>query len=515
MGSDVNIAVPPLFSDTNITTTPTLQPVPETRQPVATPPSMEDLARMIMLGDGGILEQFVENTLDQLIPQAMRKARVREARAYLLAFSYGRRWRRLAWTKKLARQGRERRQNFAQSLRAMSKSSRASTPTDSNPIASLLGSHPGPVERSSSRIVPEADIIQNKRHSLPHNAEKWNSTRSGSGSMLPPSSLNGAGQTRPQKAYHKRSHTMTESLSANNPGKVGKFENSLSASRGRMLTSQVHVNESLIKKAQRLVSGRMDATQTDYFRLKAMGLDPDTPVVPRVLKRTRVPDDDDSDNGTLERKYKRVTPPASSSVPTVSLHSPAASLPRTIPTAIPSNVPTSKGVVVSSIKDDDLEDLLRRAREAREAMAADTEWMRETRATMSRSRSNSHDLHSSSQHGLGASMPSRTTLRLERTGGHGFYERAKQRRAEGAVNGTEKEKSKEQENTNDAKGNHAESSDGLELIESPKLGPVYPLQANWKTAYRGEQFASSNPFSALQNDGGCGAGTSADDAIEL
>ena len=44
------------------------------------------------------------------------------------------------------------------------------------------------------------------------------------------------------------------------------------------------------KRARALISGRSDTTRTDYFRLKALGVDPDTPVVPRTVERRSLAD---------------------------------------------------------------------------------------------------------------------------------------------------------------------------------------------------------------------------------
>lgn len=40
-----------------------------------------------------------------------------------------------------------------------------------------------------------------------------------------------------------------------------------------------------MKEASRIVQGRTDTTRTDYFKLKALGLDPNTPVIPQTRKR--------------------------------------------------------------------------------------------------------------------------------------------------------------------------------------------------------------------------------------
>ena len=48
------------------------------------------------------------------------------------------------------------------------------------------------------------------------------------------------------------------------------------------------LNDILMKQARRLApTARSDTTNTDYFRLKALGIDPDTPTVPQTPKSIR------------------------------------------------------------------------------------------------------------------------------------------------------------------------------------------------------------------------------------
>ena len=41
----------------------------------------------------------------------------------------------------------------------------------------------------------------------------------------------------------------------------------------------------ILEKARALISGKMDTTRTDYFRLKALGIDTDTPLVPCTVRK--------------------------------------------------------------------------------------------------------------------------------------------------------------------------------------------------------------------------------------
>ena len=65
------------------------------------------------------------------------------------------------------------------------------------------------------------------------------------------------------------------------------------------------LGDTLMRQAHRLApDARADTTHTNYFALKAMGIDPDTPLVPETRKRSRIPDEG---NETPLAKTKRLS----------------------------------------------------------------------------------------------------------------------------------------------------------------------------------------------------------------
>lgn len=129
------------------------------------------------------------------------------------------------------------------------------------------------------------------------------------------------------------------------------------------------LHDTLMKQARRLApNARSDTTQTDYFRLKALGIDPDTSVVPVTRKRTwKEADLNGIDNTTRS--------PLQTASPANMAHQPRLSdLPSTTPSA---PAPTSA--------DDDDDALFAQIRSVREALAESEQWMHAERQNIERS----------------------------------------------------------------------------------------------------------------------------------
>lgn len=204
---------------------------------------------------------------------------------------------------------------------------------------------------------------------------------------------------------------------------------------------------------RRSLSGRKDTTRTDYFRLKALGIDPETPMVPETkasLERKRQREGEAVYTG--KQRVRPLSSPARPSVPQFSTTSEtrngtsapsyswqqSRSVTQTAAPAAPAKV---------GDHDEDDDDFLRQIREVRATMSADAEWFK-TQATQiekevqeqeeelrrSASRASSKELHNASVKGLtqvngyeylpsqSTSMNglSRTEQRIRRTGAHGL-----------------------------------------------------------------------------------------------
>ena len=169
---------------------------------------------------------------------------------------------------------------------------------------------------------------------------------------------------RPTKIGHRRSQTVGNSMSAP-PYRIAR-----PLHRPRVDASQVPqrsmFHDVLMKQARRLApNAKSDTTRTDYFRLKALGIDPDTPVIPLTKKRTRNVVEVNGASKTIKS-----SPQASPSS-----HTDKTS---TAQTSIQKSSPHSKSA------DDADEALFASLRSVREALAESEQWMQSERQSIER-----------------------------------------------------------------------------------------------------------------------------------
>lgn len=206
------------------------------------------------------------------------------------------------------------------------------------------------------------------------------------------------------QAHHKRSSTAGDAGTLYRSWKTAS-SNSLSFP----VASRSVMSESTMAKARHLLAGiPTDTTRTDYFRLKAMGIDPDTPSVPATSnKRTRM-------EFELDAKKALKSSPAdrrkfSSLAKSDSPHMTGQT-----------SLPDSKA---RHAVDDPDEELLAQMRRVREAMSESINWFQEERSKSELSRSSSESRTETAKEKRlreWAPTPSRTEQRLAITGGHGL-----------------------------------------------------------------------------------------------
>lgn len=138
--------------------------------------------------------------------------------------------------------------------------------------------------------IPSNPETQRKRKSLPHEIKKSSLSASikqdGNRNHNYDHSPSAATPARRStKSHHKRSQTLDGSSRMTQSGRVSK-SGSFFSLRSSLLNNSSLLSDSVMKQARRLVpAGPTDTTRTDYFRLKALGVDPDTPIVPATRKR--------------------------------------------------------------------------------------------------------------------------------------------------------------------------------------------------------------------------------------
>ena len=317
-----------------------------------------------------------------------------------LAKKYCRIWKQCIWNGYLLRKGRERRKAFARSMQELARETNLRS-EDQLPILEQLeskraisvlnhhGDHPPmPVHASSVRILSRHSHPNANESVIGQKRKRYSVTEQ----RLPDSQ-----QSRFR--HHKRSNTSTSNIrppdtlaaKASSLGQTGRSDPSKSVDLG-------------LQRIRGLEgTGRTDTTRTDYFRLKAIGIDPDTPVVPRTKE-------------TFSAKYvDRIseTKIGSSSAPEVE------------------NRVLSKPAAASNKKstgnnDDSDEELFREMRRVKEAMADGITWFQEHQVNDKTNRNESARIGQGHYSHRGHETqckhtPSRTLQRVTNTGAKGFW----------------------------------------------------------------------------------------------
>ncbi|MCJ1393022.1 hypothetical protein MMC18_005894 [Xylographa bjoerkii] len=452
-------------------------------KPDRRPEVLDQLANAVVCGNNGILQQFIEHIIHPTIVKSISKvkrererAEIARARGILLGRKFLRRWKEIAWKRGLMRKGKERRKNFAQSMQALSRSTMQALYINRESQASHV---PISIDQTHTMRPPERPTSSpSKRKSLPngfndedtphkshiyHGASQYDSSAESSNMS----------QNRPIKRHHKRSSTIdsTSQISSSGVSPRAQFNPMSSFAGGMSLLS-----DSVLKKARRLVpAGPTDTTRTDYFRLKAMGIDPNTPVVPATRKR-RI-----SDEVEMNPKRASLLKPVTLSTSTTK--------PILVSSSKPSE-PSSTRKSATTIADDSDEELFAQVRQVKAAMSESMSWYREERqkSELSRSSSVSHErpAETAAERRLRElkHTPSRTEIRLRETGARGLL--PKDWGARKRTNGT------------------------VEVMDISEDGetPTRPRMGFAAVDLKGMEQQE-------RNEVGMGAGASADDAIEL
>ena len=311
---------------------------------------------------------------------------------------------------------------------------------------------------------------------------------------------------QPRVSNHKRSSTVGDSIMSAPPHRHRRFRHGSSIDVTRLGDGNGSLlANTLMHQARRLASStRLDTTQTDYFKLKAMGIDPDTPVVPQTKKRAL---DTSELNGAS--KVPKTRPDAAE-----------ATLEK-----LPSSNSTPRKANSGGINTEDDDDaFFASIRTLRETLADSTSWFQSERETIERSMTpTAQSLADSSDSAKTETVaerrlreirenphtPSRSEIRLRAIGDKallpaGFWD------GEGmgqSLFGT-------------GKGKEREKQDGLQLQQMPNGNPPPPAPPMGFAALarQGYTMGSANGNGFGQNNAQQQpeqSGASAEDAIEL
>ena len=196
------------------------------------------------------------------------------------------------------RRGKKRRQNFAKSIQNFAKSTKERMQEVGRSSFFDVNRAPKTSQKSTSRkreVSPSAAKSSQKRRSLLAGVKVEMSgaipASSSTKRKLDDYETFDEGRTV-QTHSHKRSHTvdssLTPNLSSSAPPHPHLHSEHLEGDKKSSFSNGAHSRKNNIAmQAGRFASNaRADTTQTDYFRLKALGVNPDTPIAPLTKKRT-------------------------------------------------------------------------------------------------------------------------------------------------------------------------------------------------------------------------------------
>nr|POE76230.1 sac3 family protein 1 [Quercus suber] len=226
--------------------------------------------------DTGYLRQFIEFAVEQTILQVQEKIYVervnKEADTFrwsVLAHRYLKRWRDLAWRKRVASKGRARRQRAQQALRE------SKTPSE---MGNVLGSSAASVAGSSHgfNLTKREEVDAMFQNTIPNGTTP-----------------------KPKALLAGKSTLKTQEIGSTEPQSVQKQVSESSnvdrKKRKRESAPATDPHADLMKRSSflgfamdRSGARRGSTTKTNYFRLKAMGITPELrPAIRRGTKRQR------------------------------------------------------------------------------------------------------------------------------------------------------------------------------------------------------------------------------------
>ena len=287
----------------------------------------------------------------------------------MLAKKYLKRWKVIAWSLGLKRRGKERRKTFARSLRdkALDRST-ASSGLETSPFAmSMKPESQFAMSKAASSMPPPLSTSRQKRQSLPvpsshHVAqipESFDAPSSNKRKREDHDPAMDHGTPKIVRLKHKRSSTVGTSIMSAPPHRSSRtpFRTSIDPSRigdGSLL------GDTLMRQTRRLAANaKSDTTRTDYFKLKAMGVDPDTTIIPATRKRSRT-SSDSNNNSKVDSKITS-----------------------SLTNGVQSSAAPMKTLKPSGHEDD--EDLFASIRTVRDTLADSTSWFQHERQSIERS----------------------------------------------------------------------------------------------------------------------------------
>ena len=431
--------------------------------------TIDKLTKELVCGDYGLIEQMTEHLMEGIFDDCVRIVRKErqqkkndQLRGTYLSKKYLALWRERSWKLRLKRKAVQRRKTMSKSIRDLTRnageSRRTSVASDgtelsnsvngniSIPLGSLLTAphfhHVGEAAKSS-RLNKRKELHDDK---LPDKEGMTNGTT--------PSTEKSYVFKKPKISnisHHRRTQTMGLSLPSFPSVKESVGSESFRASMGQVRKSlsgsDSIFSESVLKRARQVI-GKTDTTHTDYFRLKARGIDPNTSIIPETRKRSRASTESFTDSPTPETTAKatKQSPPtlASLSPQTRELlsHSQDSSLASSLlatNTAGPSDSSSRSTSNLNYTPEEDA--LFAQARQLRETLAEEEAWFRREREAFEAKQKvkdpPANETEKQKQLREWKGTPSKTSTRLEKTRAGGLLPEGWNKSSPGlSVNGT-------------------------------------------------------------------------------
>ena len=445
--------------------------------------TLEKLTQELVCGDYGLLEQLTEHLMEGIFEDSVRivkkerkQRKDAKLRSRYLGTKYLALWRAKAWKLHLKRRAIHRRKNLSKSVRELTQhaeeSRRSSIASDSTgsssqangsiPLGSLLAA---PHHHNNDRTVAESSGTK-KRKSL-HDDDSLEQNGMANGDTPTQKTFV---FKKPKTSSHRRTQTMGISLpsfpSNREAGSPARLRASLGETRRQLGGADSPLSESMLKRARQVI-GRTDTTRTDYFRLKARGINPNTPLIPETRKRNRALTESVADPPTPSPAAKalKLSPPtlASLSSQTRELLSRSQSTDTSTPSKTTHTAATTAAASNSLLASTgpkfsaEEESLFAQARKLREALAEDEAWFRREREaieakTKAKEPPPRPESETEKQRKLREwqGTPSKTSVRLEKTNAGGLLPNGWKNGV--VVNGDKKGKGKERETVDEDEG---------------------------------------------------------------
>ncbi|KAI1612236.1 SAC3/GANP/Nin1/mts3/eIF-3 p25 family-domain-containing protein [Exophiala viscosa] len=340
-----------------------------------------DLARIALTRQDGLLRKYIEFTLPDLVKTALNQHRlelhdaaVASIRQRILARKFGAIWRSRAWRNRLNRRAKNRRQLFADTMRAAGAKKKRS---EEELEAILQAAQETQKLQEEVKAAAEAKQLKQEQEAIAIGRIAGQKRKILSRQTTEDNSI--ATNGSPRSVGHKRSKTTSTSSELSISSRGGKppvpnFRESttrpqhVSIFAGHSLLGRSTSNQDLRQSA---FGQKVDNTHTDYFRLKALGVDPETPIVPYTketlaLRKKR---EEQERQEVLARARRRPATSAQSSPPAPAVvHAKEAPAETKVPVKNMPKVNTKPAVE---------DDILKQLREAREALQEQSEWFKQ------------------------------------------------------------------------------------------------------------------------------------------